>query len=148
MCLSSVNICKDARLSQHLRSIGEQFIAIGSMSDATFHLYLREMSINSGLRYLEHLEGIISEGRFKNKEWLREMDLISLRARHSMLEDQNIVPVDLASVVGPEESLRKAQSYILMYGKLMLHWEDISDAATQICHSLEFGRASGLAVRQ
>jgi hypothetical protein len=53
-----------------------------------------------------------------------------------MLEDHNIVPVDLAREVGTEESLLKAQSYIVMYGHLMLHWEEISNAATHICSSL------------
>jgi hypothetical protein len=138
LCLYSIAICKDASLSQNLRSIGAQFIALGSMPCRTFRLFLREMSINSRFKSLEKLEGIISEGHFKNKEWLREMGLISSRFRHSILDDHDIVIADLASVVGTEESLLKAQSYISVYGQLMLHWEDISDVASQMCPLLEF----------
>jgi hypothetical protein len=38
-----------------------------------------------------------------------------------------------------EASLLKVQSCISMYGEVMIHWKDISEAATQVLPSIEFG---------
>lgn len=143
MCLASVAVNDDASLSQNLLSIGEQLVGIGSISRIAFRSFLRNCYIYTRFKFLEDLQDTISERQFKEKRlWLREMESISSNIRLSMLEDQNIFPADLAFKVGPEESLLRAQSCILMYGKLMLHWESISDAATQICPSLEFLKPS------
>jgi hypothetical protein len=142
MCLLSAAVCNEASLRQNLRSIGEQFIGIGSMSSKTFRSFLRDRFIYTRFKYLEALLGIVSEGHFKNKDWLYLVDSISSSVRHSMMDDHNVLPVDLCNTMGPEESLLKAQSYISIYGKMMIHWEDISDVATQICPSLEFWHSS------
>jgi len=108
------------------------------MPRTMFRSFLRNRFIYDRFKLLEALEATIDEGRFKSKEWSREMDSIFNSVRRAMLEDKSILPVDLARVLGPEQSLLKAQSCISMYGVMMRYWEDISDASIQTCQSFEF----------
>ncbi len=101
------------------------------MSETTFRWFLRDRFIYTRLALLEELKKLVSEEYFRNNEWLSEMDSLAVSVRLAMIDDKSIFPVDLGPSINHDGSLVEAQSYIMMYGVMMLHWEDIADAATE-----------------
>lgn len=133
LCLSSASGTAGGNLSQCLRCVGEQFVAFGLLSPTAFRSLLRNQFIRRQLSVLSSIEERISTTAFRSVEWTSDMHSISNGIRHSILDDLNIVPADLAAICGPIEALEVTQSYVAKYGRLMLLWEDIYEAAKAIC---------------
>jgi hypothetical protein len=132
ICLASASTTGEASLAQNLRIIGEQLIGIGSMSSTSFRSFLLDASIRSRFGYLEALQNLVSLGKFDDNKYLDELKAVSSDVLPSVFDAETIVPIDLGPTVGSEESLLRSQSYVSMYGQLMLHWEDICAVSRQI----------------
>jgi hypothetical protein len=137
LCLLSISNIADASLNQNLRCMGEQLVILSSIPRQPFRSFLRKMYAQTRFELLSSLERISCEIHVGRKEWNSDIDSMSNSIRSSTLNEQNILPRDLIPALGMEEALDKAQSFVLMYGKLMLHWESITASARDLCPLLE-----------
>lgn len=130
LCLTSVSRCVGVSLSQNLRSIGEQLIGLGSLSEVTFRSFLRERFISTRMTFLQDLTNRIDKKAFASEKWSDEINSLSSKVRLAMLNDESMIPVDLAkTTLGG--ALLAAQSLVKNYGALLLHWESIYDTALE-----------------
>jgi hypothetical protein len=141
-CLTSFSFPHDVSRSQSLRCIGEQLIALGIMSRVAFRSFLRNRYAQSRFELISGLKGIVQEKYFGCHEWVNDIESISNSIQCSILEDGSTVPADLVPKLNPEEALDKAQSCILLYGRMMLHWEELTAAAGEIGSLAELRRPS------
>jgi hypothetical protein len=132
MCLASVRQAPDAGMAQNLRSIGEQIVTLASTSRTTFKYLVCTLYVQSRLSMGKMWEDLIEANHLGSKQLIHNLTSLSRSSRLSLLNELNIIPRDLASTSNPDGALAKCQDLILMYGKLMLHWENIVAAAYEI----------------
>lgn len=133
LCISSVSTSPGANVSQSLRCIGEQFVALGLLSPAAFRSFLRTQFVRKQSAAVSSFEDKMCFETAQLPEWRNDIHSVCDSIRRSMFDDVSIVPADLSQELGSAEALEVTQSYILKYGKIMLLWEEIRDAATSIC---------------
>ncbi len=138
MCFLSAAYSREASLEQNLLSIGEQLVGLGSISGLSFRSFLRDKFVYTRFRLLEELRTMVSEGHCKHHKWLDQIDSFLETIQRAMLEEDNIIPTDLVSSVSSEEALAKTQSFVSMYGQLMLRWEISLTQPGTYAHHLGF----------
>jgi len=130
ICMGQIKVTPDQSTGQALRSIAEQLISVGSMSPRLFSSYVRCVYIQSRFELLAFLDLRVARSFVKHQQWHDEIREMSKRIRQSMIEPDNIVPVDLRKTFGVDHSLEIARLSILRYGMLIKYWEDITSIAS------------------
>jgi len=123
-------------MRQNLRSIGEQFVGLASMPAKSFRAFLRERFVFSRISLIKDLEDRVKDEAFAERDWLNTIDFLISSLRTSMGNDTSVVPIDLVHRMSPEDALMRAQSYISMYGSMMIHWGEITEAASSLSGTL------------
>jgi hypothetical protein len=129
LCLASARLYYDAPMANNLRSIGEQVVAIGSASKTAFRSFVLDKVVQHHIEMRSNLEECLCSGSFTCERWSQDIRRFSDGLWRACLHVQSVIPGDLPSSLPAEEASDKLQSYVLMYGQMMMYWEDITAAA-------------------
>jgi len=101
-----------------------------------FKSFIHTQFAEKQYRALSDLDDLLRESPFACAQWSHNIRAIANNVKSSILEWQNIAPRDLTPLLGYEGALDKAQWCILMYGRLLLCWEDLNSLArsTDLLH--------------
>lgn len=135
LCISGTQNYYGATMGCNLRAVGEQMIAMGSISRKAFVSYVREKHVEKVFQMIAQFEESIKRCEYRSKQRAGDLTVLINGFRKSVIESRAIVPSDFPSTVGIDDALAKVQSYVAMYGQLMVHWPHIVEAAGEISSS-------------
>jgi hypothetical protein len=124
LLVRSLSVPAATRRTFGLRSAGEQLRCIADMPARSFGSYLTLQYVRSRNAMIRTLEERVMQDRLP-RYWM-EKAVGTIRAiRLSLREPANSVPADLASEVGPVRALEYTQEIMRLFGKLLVHWDEL-----------------------
>jgi hypothetical protein len=128
LCLQSLSIPASVERSFALRSIGEQLRCIAALPKQSFASFLTIQYMRSRNAMVRSLEERVSQNELP-QSWRERAEEMIKALRRSSSDSKNAVPVDLSKELGETRALECAQDSIGMYGRLLVHWEELVQGA-------------------
>jgi hypothetical protein len=134
-CVASAGSFPSWSAARRLEVAGRQLVDLGSLPKPDFKEFLRRMRWDSIGRWIGTLEGLLRQNSGVCPAW--EQDVRAVLARYySMIDSEELIrPVEFSGSAEPDEGVERLQNYVHEFGRLLLQWPALWEAARDLGES-------------